>query len=166
MPTRAQGLLMAVATTASRGPGAAALLFALLAVSGCATLGSGEAVPPRDAVPPRETIPPREVGPPRGADALVGVASWYGPRHHGRPTASGQPFDMNALVAAHRTLPLGSRVRVTNLDNGRTVVVQIVDRGPYVRGRLIDVSQAAAEALDMLDRGTARVRLEVLPPGE
>jgi rare lipoprotein A len=125
------------------------LVIGLVAVSGCAALAPVEPVPPREPAGP-----------------VVGVASWYGPRHHGQPTASGQPFDMHALVAAHRTLPLGSRVRVTNLDNGLSVVVEIVDRGPYVPGRLIDVSQAAAQALDMLERGVARVRLEVLPPGQ
>jgi rare lipoprotein A len=124
------------------------LALGLGAFAGCATLDTREAVPPRDP------------------DGLVGVASWYGPRHHGQPTASGQPFDMRAMVAAHRTLPLGTRVRVTNLDNGRSVVVQIVDRGPYVDGRVLDVSQAAAEALDMVERGVARVRLEVVPSGE
>jgi rare lipoprotein A len=103
---------------------------------------------------------------PPPATGTVGVASWYGPRHHGRPTASGEPFDMNALTAAHRTLPLGTRVRVTNVDNGRSVVVRITDRGPYVGERVIDVSQAAAEALGMLERGVARVQLEVLGPAD
>ena len=95
-----------------------------------------------------------------------GVASWYGSRHHGRPTASGDAFDMRALTAAHRSLPLGTRVRVTNLENGRTVVVRITDRGPYVPGRLIDLSHAAAKALDILERGVARVQLEVLSATE
>jgi rare lipoprotein A len=100
--------------------------------------------------------------PPGDLDAPAGLASWYGPRHHGGLTASGEPFDMHELVAAHRTLPFGTQVRVINLDNGRTVVVRIVDRGPSVPGRVIDLSRAAAEALDMLDRGLARVRLQVL----
>jgi rare lipoprotein A len=105
------------------------------------------------------------VSPPAGdPDPRVGLASWYGQRHHGRPTASGQPFDMHQLVAAHRTLPFGTRVRVVDLDNGRTVVVRIVDRGPHVPGRVIDLSHAAAASLGMLDRGVARVRLEVLDP--
>jgi rare lipoprotein A len=95
-------------------------------------------------------------------DGRVGLASWYGSQHHGRRTASGQPFDMHRLVAAHRTLPLGSQVRVVNLDNGRSVVVRIVDRGPYVSGRVIDVSYAAAKALGILERGVVRVRLEVV----
>ena len=102
--------------------------------------------------------------PPPPATGTVGLASWYGPHHHGRPTASGQLFDMNALTAAHRTLPLGTRVRVTNVENGRSVVVRITDRGPYVGERVIDVSQAAADALGMLERGVAPVRLEVLGP--
>lgn len=95
-------------------------------------------------------------------DERVGLASWYGPQHHGRRTASGQPFDMNRLVAAHRTLPFGTLIRVVNLDNNRSVVVSIVDRGPYVSGRLIDVSYAAAKTLGMVERGVVRVRLEVL----
>jgi rare lipoprotein A len=103
------------------------------------------------------------MAPPRGDDdGRTGLASWYGQPHHGRRTASGQPFDMHQLVAAHRTLPFGAHVRVVNLHNGRSVVVRIVDRGPHVPGRVIDVSYAAAEALGMMDRGVARVRLEVL----
>src|SRR5689334_22706127 len=70
----------------------------------------------------------------------VGVASWYGARHHGRPTASGTPFDMHKLTAAHKRLPLDTRVRVTNLSNGRTVEVTVTDRGPYANGRVIDLS--------------------------
>lgn len=95
--------------------------------------------------------------------AVRGVASWYGAEFHGLPTASGEPFDMNALTAAHRTLPLGSRVRVVNLENGRSVVVRITDRGPYVRRRVIDLSYEAARELGMAPAGTARV--EVVPLG-
>ncbi len=104
------------------------------------------------------TIPPRE--------GLSGLASWYGPGHHGRPTASGEAFDMHALTAAHRTLPLGTRVRVTNVENGRTVVVEITDRGPYAPDRVIDLSYAAASVLGLLQRGVAPVRLEVLSAAE
>ena len=104
------------------------------------------------------------LAPPR--EGLGGVASWYGARHQGRPTASGEPFDFYKLTAAHRTLSLGSRVRVTNLENGRSVVVRITDRGPYESGRIIDLSYTAAKALGMLERGLARVRLEVLSPVE
>lgn len=103
------------------------------------------------------------VAPPPGPeDGLTGLASWYGPRHQGRLTASGDPFDMHALTAAHRTLPFGTQVRVTNLENGRVVVVRITDRGPYTRDRVIDVSYAAAMALGLVERGVARVRLQVL----
>jgi len=89
-----------------------------------------------------------------------GVASWYGTVHHGRTTANGETYDMNAATAAHRTLPFGKVVRVTNLENGRTTIVRINDRGPYVRGRIIDLSAQAARDLGMRQSGTARVRIE------
>ena len=89
-----------------------------------------------------------------------GKASWYGPGFHGRKTASGERFNQNELTAAHRKLPLGTKATVTNLRNGKTVEVEINDRGPYARGRILDLSKAAAERLDM-DSGTAPVRVEV-----
>ncbi|MBN3847068.1 septal ring lytic transglycosylase RlpA family protein [Paraburkholderia sp. Ac-20342] len=89
----------------------------------------------------------------------TGRASWYGRFFHGRRTANGERYDMHALTAAHRTLPLGSYVRVTNPANSRSVVVRINDRGPYARGRVIDLSMAAASALDMRHSGTARVQI-------
>lgn len=92
----------------------------------------------------------------------TGKASYYGDRHHGQRTASGERFDQNALTAAHRTLPFGTRVRVTNLNNERSVVLRINDRGPFVRGRVIDVSRAAAVRLDMLRAGVVPVRVEAL----
>lgn len=88
-----------------------------------------------------------------------GIASYYGDRYHGRQTASGERFDQRGLTAAHRTLPFGTRVRVIHLDNGRETVVRINDRGPFVRGRVIDLSRRAAEELDMLRDGTAPVRI-------
>ena len=91
-----------------------------------------------------------------------GIASWYGPTFYGKKTASGAIFRKNALTAAHRTLPLGTRVRVKNLENGRSVDVVINDRGPFVRGRVIDLSWKAANTIGMLGRGTAPVRLTVL----
>lgn len=91
-----------------------------------------------------------------------GEASWYGPGFHGRQTASGEVYDMEAMTAAHRELPFGSRVRVVNLDNGRETRVRINDRGPFARGRVLDLSRAAARDIDMLGSGTARVRIEVL----
>jgi peptidoglycan lytic transglycosylase len=90
------------------------------------------------------------------------MASWYGPPYHNRRASNGEVFDMNALTAAHRTLPLGSIVRVTNLQTEHAVVVRINDRGPFVTGRVIDLSLAAAKAIDVWRPGTAKVKLEVL----
>lgn len=90
-----------------------------------------------------------------------GWASWYGPELHGEPTASGEPFDMHGLTAAHRTLPLGTRVQVRNLANGRSVEVRINDRGPFPEDRIIDLSRAAAGKIGMLPTGSALV--EVTP---
>lgn len=97
-----------------------------------------------------------------GGPVETGKASWYGTQHHGKRTASGEPFDQHALTAAHRTLPFGTRVKVTNLNNQRSVVVRINDRGPFRRGRVIDLSRAAAEQLDLIRTGVAPVRLEPL----
>ena len=101
--------------------------------------------------------------PPRNADTQLpetGLASFYAHQYHGRKTASGERYNMNKLTAAHRTLPFGAKVRVTNLENNRAVMVRINDRGPFVRGRIIDVSLAAAKRLDLTKKGTARVRIE------
>ena len=98
---------------------------------------------------------------PSGYDK-TGSASYYGSRHHGKRTASGEDFNQNGLTAAHRSLPFGSRVLVTNLANKRSVVVRINDRGPHTRGRLIDLSRAAAEKIGMVRSGTARVRVQGL----
>ncbi len=92
----------------------------------------------------------------------TGIASWYGPGFHANKTASGERYDQNELTAAHRTLQMPSLVRVTNLDNGRSVVVRVNDRGPFARGRIIDVSAKAANLLGMVGTGTARVKLELL----
>lgn len=92
----------------------------------------------------------------------TGEASWYGPGFHGRTTASGDTYDQEAMTAAHRTLPLGARIRVTVPATGRTTELIVNDRGPFVEGRVLDVSRAAARRLGFLERGTARVRLEVL----
>lgn len=93
-----------------------------------------------------------------------GIASWYGYPYHGRPTSSGEIYNMYDLTAAHRTLPFGTRVRTHNLDNGQAVEVRINDRGPFIEGRIIDLSYAAAQAIGMVRAGTARVRLEILGP--
>lgn len=91
-----------------------------------------------------------------------GIASWYGEQFHGRRAASGEVFDMSALTAAHRTLPLGTMVRVVNLHNGKHVRVRIIDRGPYVGGRILDLSYAAAARLGMVDGGLSVIQLEVV----
>ena len=93
----------------------------------------------------------------------VGTASWYGDYFVGKPTASGEPYDMYAMTAAHPTLPIGTLVRVTNLRNGRAVTLRINDRGPIVPGRIIDVSYSAAQALNFKSKGLQRVRLDVVP---
>lgn len=92
----------------------------------------------------------------------TGIASWYGPNFHGKPTANGERFDMNEITAAHRTLQIPSIVKVTNLENGRALVVRVNDRGPYSKGRIIDLSKRSAQILGFKDQGTAKVRVEVL----
>ena len=148
-------------------PRLVATLSIVLLITGCASTRSRDAAvrptPPAVVTPPPAVVTPPPVTPPRGPDAPVtGKASWYGKAHQGRTTASGEPFDMNALTAAHRTLPLGTRVRVTNLQNGRTVEVRINDRGPTMPDRIIDLSYAAARALDAVGEGVFRVRIAVV----
>jgi rare lipoprotein A len=131
----------------------------MLAASGC-----GGKRPVRANVPAAPSPVP-------GAYVEEGIASWYGLPFHGRRAANGEVYDMNQPTAAHRTLPFGSLVRVTNLDNGRQTEVRITDRGPFVQGRIIDLSFAAARAVDMVGAGLAHVRLQLLslgpvPPGE
>ena len=94
----------------------------------------------------------------------VGMASWYGAQFNGRPTASGERFDMNALSAAHKTLPLPAMVEVTNLSNGRTAVVRVNDRGPFSDGRIIDLSRGAAEEIGLLSQGVGQVRVRYVGP--
>ncbi|MEM6907087.1 MAG: septal ring lytic transglycosylase RlpA family protein [Pseudomonadota bacterium] len=118
---------------------------------------------------PSDAIDLRAFEPPLERETILrelgsGVASYYGRRFHGRRTASGERFNMNALTAAHKTLPFGSRVRVTNRANGRSVIVRINDRGPFVRGRTIDLSRRAAKEIGMISRGHARVTLELMAP--
>ena len=128
-----------------------ALPLAMLLLSGCANRHRASA-----AVPP----------PPRIQSAETGLASWYGYPYHGRPAADGEIYDMERLTAAHRTLPFGTRVRVTNLSNQKTVDVRIIDRGPFIDGRIIDLSHAAAQAIDLIGPGVAPVRLDVLALAE
>lgn len=134
-----------------------------------AALPATRAVPPpvpEDAVDLATIEPPIEVEPvlppPVTRAIRGGRASFYGRRFHGRTTANGERFNMNAMTAAHRTLPFGTRVRVTNPRTGASVIVRINDRGPFHGNRVIDVSRAAAEELGMIRAGTASVQLEVL----
>lgn len=116
--------------------------------------------PSSDSAGPR----PKAVSAKERPRIVRGKASYYGGRFHGRKTASGERFNKHRLTAAHRTLPFGTRIRVTNLANGREVVVRINDRGPFGRrGRVLDLSEAAAKKLDMIRRGVALVQIEVLP---
>ena len=125
------------------------VLASLLAIAGCAHA-------PRPLAPPVPGAPAAEVG----------DASYYAGKFEGRRTASGERYHGRALTAAHRTLPFGTRLRVTNLDNGRSVEVVVNDRGPHRRGRILDLSRRAASELGMLRAGVARVRVEVVDRGD
>lgn len=129
-------------------------LMGLLLLAACAE----QALPP----PPVASLPPPAPMPAPEQPFFLqfGTASWYGGFHHGRKTASGERFNMHDMTAAHRALKMGTVLRVTNLDNGRTTTVRINDRGPYVHSRIIDLSAAAARELDMKQDGLARVRIE------
>ena len=134
------------------------LAFLALFLAGCAH---------RHKVSRRAPAPPAPP-PPSSAPAITpgysetGIASWYGHPYHGRPAADGEIYDMETLVAAHRTLPFHTWVRVVNLSSGKSVDVRIIDRGPFIDGRIIDLSHAAASAIGMIVSGTARVRMEVI----
>jgi rare lipoprotein A len=131
---------------------ACALLLASVILSGCAHKKKRvKAVPP--------PAPMRSVQP---GYQETGLASWYGHPYHGRPAADGEVYDMETMVAAHRTLPFDTWVRVYDLDNNKTVEVRIIDRGPFVDGRIIDLSHAAARVIDLIGPGTANVRMEVI----
>ncbi len=168
----------------ARARRAACLVLAAAMLAGCAG-PSADRAPKRppdlsrvpDAVPRSE--PRSASGNPRFYEVLGqryyvldtasgyrerGVASWYGEKFHGRRTSSGEPYDMYAMTAAHKTLPLPAYVRVTNLQNGKSVVVRVNDRGPFVDNRLIDLSYAAAVKLDMTRSGTAMVEIESIGP--
>jgi rare lipoprotein A len=144
--------------------GRACLLLSLVALAGCHSnrpsqppYASASAPPPPPTRRPA-AIPDEPVGPPVSTE--IGIASWYGPPYHNRQAADGSVFDQNALTAAHRTLPLGTFVRVTNLASGQQVVVKITDRGPFVAGRSLDLSLGAARAIGIERLGVARVRIE------
>src|SRR3954468_5674361 len=108
----------------------------------------------------KPTLPPPS-GTPDLSYTETGIASWYGHPYHGRAAANGERYDMETLVAAHRTLPFDTWVRVENLNNGKTVEVRIIDRGPFVDGRIIDLSHAAAQVIELIGPGVAKVRVDV-----
>ena len=129
-----------------------ALALVALLLAGCGHKKHARRTPP----------PPAPSAAPQPGHTETGMASWYGHPYHGRRAANGEIYDMEKLTAAHRTLPFDTWLRVGNLDNSKTVEVRINDRGPFVEGRIIDLSHAAARAIDMLGPGIARVRLEVI----
>ena len=142
-----------------------------LAAAGCASVRPIEGPGPRaGATPgppvttpgPPVTTPAPPVTKRPTATVFTGKASWYGDAHHGKKTASGEAYDMEEMTAAHRSLPFGTRVRVTNLANGKSVVVRINDRGPFVSGRVIDLTRGAARELGMIEEGVADVRLTIV----
>ncbi len=116
------------------------------------------------AEPPSRNAPPRaNTG--KALLTIEGVASYYAGDFHGKKTSNGETYDMNALTAAHRTFPFGTKVRVTNLENNKSVIIRVNDRGPFKEGRIMDLSLGAARALDLVQTGTGRVRLDVLEWG-
>src|SRR5436309_58852 len=135
----------------SYGPACLRCLLALVALSGC---GHKKLA--------RHTPPPPPAAPPVIGDTESGLASWYGHPYHGRPAANGEIYDMEKLTAAHRTLPFNTWVRVYDLDTNRNVDVRINDRGPFIDGRIIDLSHRAAREIEMIGPGVARVRVEVI----
>ncbi len=145
----------------------------LAVVLSVASLGAGAASGPNSLEAAKVTQPlvtatsgskTRKTNSPKSKAYQVGTASWYGEYFQGRTTASGEPFDMRDFTAAHPSLPLGTFVRVTNLRNGKAVVVRINDRGPVVDGRIIDLSRDAASALGFKERGLQTVRLDLYQP--
>ena len=144
----------------------------LAVILSVASLGAGAASGPSSLEAAKVTQPlvnqtsghKRKTNSPKSKAYQVGTASWYGDYFQGKTTASGEPFDMRDFTAAHPSLPLGSFVKVTNLRNGKAVVVRVNDRGPVVDGRIIDVSYNAARALGFKERGVQKVRLDLYQP--
>ena len=173
-----------------RASAAAGLIGFMLVLSGCVTAPA----PAPDAREPSSSSVTPQPATPRGSDTATappaappaleappappfkkseslrefqrGIASWYGPGFHGRRTANGERFDMGAMTAAHKTLPFGTRVRVRSLVTGQEVDVRVNDRGPFIRGRIIDLSRSAAQALGLLQSGVKDVQLFVIADGE
>jgi len=158
------------------------LLLVVVTLTGCGEKKRAKVTPPPPPTIPQPTQPEQRAGKPtrpaQPAESLhtpsddfanvtpvyveVGVASWYGPPYHNRKAANGEIFDMNQLTAAHRTLPSNSLARVINVTTGSSTLVRITDRGPFIEGRMLDLSLAAAKAIDTWRAGLATVRLEVL----
>jgi rare lipoprotein A len=159
------------------------LVIGVIFLTGCTHRAARTEVPPppgietgnpsASATAPAQTTKPTQPNYPSQQDVTIGgegratyvetgIASWYGPPYHNRRAANGEVYDMNALTAAHRTLPLGTVVRVTNVKTRHSVVVKITDRGPFIEGRMLDLSLAAARKVDVWGPGTAMVRIEVL----
>jgi rare lipoprotein A len=134
-----------------------------------ASLGAAQGPNNSEATPASKSVHSKpEVRKPanKATPYQVGTASWYGEYFDGKPTASGEPYDMYDMTAAHLTLPLGTYVRVTNLRNGKAVIVRVNDRGPIVPGRIIDLSYGAAQVLQFTQKGLQRVRLDVVRPAQ
>jgi rare lipoprotein A len=150
------------------------MLVAGIALAGCsssprfATRETPPAGSSENRGKPSETETSRPTRNPMGKVLLTleGIASYYADQYHGKLTSNGETYNMNDLTAAHRTFPFGTKVRVTNLENKKSVVVRINDRGPFIEGRIIDLSLAAAKELDIIKSGTAQARLEVLEWGD
>jgi rare lipoprotein A len=157
---------------------AAVLLTLVVVLAGCGHKPMVVSVPPAPSVSSPEQRPSEESSEGKASEAPsvseeispgtkpllieTGIASWYGAPYHNRRGSNGEVYDMHAMTAAHRTLPLGSIVRVTCIENGESAVVRITDRGPFIEGRIVDLSQAAALKIGLVRKGTAQVRIEVL----
>jgi len=156
-------------------------LFALILITGCSTRGVKHHSKTTSSSKPKKTYTsndPNYVHPTmrpysvfgkryyptkvRVGEKFTGISSWYGPNFNGKATSNGEIYNMHALTAAHKTLPMNTKLRVTNLENGKSVIVRINDRGPFVGDRIIDLSNKAAHQIDMVKKGTARVRLEII----
>lgn len=151
------------------------LVCGLILLAGCGHKPVSVVVPAAPTTEPRPAEQAGETKAPKPSDEAnqvppdtkpllveTGVASWYGAPYHNRRGSNGEIYDMHAMTAAHRTLPLGSIVRVTCIENGSSAMVRITDRGPFIEGRIIDLSQAAAQKIGLVQKGTTKVRLEVL----
>lgn len=150
-------------------------VFSCLLILGCASTprfaekeknDRGNATHPREESHAKEEQPARDASSGKILLSLEGIVSYYAHDFQGKATSNGETFNMNDLTAAHRTFPFGTKVRVTNLDNNKSVVVRVNDRGPFVEGRIMDLSMGAAKAIGLIKTGTIRARLEVLQWGD